>query len=138
MFCSIGYLIRVRDTNGTQSTADTTCNIVGAEAAVMPLLRKAYLQSLERRSCRLQPKFFVELVQVSNAISNVVAGFCIGSVIRDMLIEIGASQRRPTKWITDAMLQQMVPATASAGVASPYLRAESTAFLQRLINMQLV
>ena len=61
---SIGYLIRVRDTGDRSAVAETMCSQIGAQAAVMPLLKKAYVQSLERRTCRLQPKFFGELAQV--------------------------------------------------------------------------
>jgi hypothetical protein len=33
--------------------------------ALGPIFAEAYVKSLEKRSCRLQPKFFGELAQVS-------------------------------------------------------------------------
>ena len=71
----------------------------------MPVLVNAFVQSLEKRACRLQPKFFGEL-----------------------------NNRRPTKWFTQAMVSQLVPKAASAKFASPYLRAEAMALLQKLIG----
>jgi hypothetical protein len=53
----VGYLIRVREAAGSDVTEPAV--------AVMPVLTKAYIQSLERRTCRLQPKFFSELAQAS-------------------------------------------------------------------------
>ena len=59
-FGSVSYVIRIRDAIDTQQIHDSS----DAEEAVMPLLRAAYVRSLEKRNGRLQPKFFADLSQV--------------------------------------------------------------------------
>ena len=57
-FCSAGYFVRARS-GGESGDRDTK-----VIKALSPIFQEAYVQSLERRTCRLQPKFFGELAQV--------------------------------------------------------------------------
>eukprot|EP01043_Picozoa_sp_COSAG02_P001369 COSAG02_NODE_29_length_51136_cov_346.293317_4_plen_87_part_00 len=58
---SAAYFVRVR---GGGEAGDRDAKV---SKALAPIFTEAYLQSLQKRSCRLQPKFFGELAQVNTA-----------------------------------------------------------------------
>ena len=55
---SVAYFVRVR---GGGEAGDRDAKV---SKALGPIFTASYLQSLQKRSCRLQPKFFGELAQV--------------------------------------------------------------------------
>jgi hypothetical protein len=57
---SAGYFVRVR---GGGEAGDRDAKV---SRALGPIFSEAYLRSLQKRSCRLQPKFFGELAQVNS------------------------------------------------------------------------
>jgi hypothetical protein len=63
-FHSAAYFVRVR---GGGEAGDRDAKV---SKALGPIFTEAYLQSLQKRSCRLQPKFFGEIAQVNSAHSH--------------------------------------------------------------------
>ena len=91
--------------------------------ALSPIFQEAYVQSLERRTCRLQPKFFGELAQVRPSRS-------ASRFDRTSADHLLFFVQRQSSLLPLALLNSLAPATATATIASNYLRAEAAALLQ--------